>query len=55
MKQNGDLLRYIARAFKTGEQVDCENLRAGCAALSANDGYRGQYSYIKIDTTKDGG
>jgi dienelactone hydrolase len=38
-----------------GTQVDCENLRLGCSALSAGDGYSGQYSYIKIDTTKEGG
>jgi hypothetical protein len=37
-----------------GTKVDCENLRAGCVALSPSDGYGGQYSYIKIDTSTDG-
>jgi hypothetical protein len=38
-----------------GQKVDCENLRAGCPALSDNDGYSGEYSYIHIDKTPDGG
>src|SRR5438477_7727354 len=29
-----------------GTQVDCENLRLGCPALTPDDGYSGQYSYI---------
>jgi dienelactone hydrolase len=37
-----------------GAHVDCENLRAGCAALTAHDGYSGRYSYLKIDTSRDG-
>ncbi len=36
-----------------GTPVDCEDLRAGCAALVAADGYRGDYSYASIDTTAD--
>src|SRR3954469_4917123 len=37
-----------------GKQVDCEDLRSGCPALSANDGYSGDYSYLAIATTPDG-
>ena len=36
-----------------GQKVDCEDLRDGCAALTANDGYPGTYSYISIDTSPD--
>ncbi len=36
-----------------GQKVDCEDLRDGCAALSADDGYPGTYSYVNIDTTPD--
>jgi dienelactone hydrolase len=33
--------------------VDCEDLRAGCAALSDDDGYPGEYSYVAIDRSPD--
>jgi dienelactone hydrolase len=33
--------------------VDCEDLRAGCAALSDDDGYAGEYSYVAIDRSPD--
>src|SRR3954471_18751675 len=33
-----------------GKQVDCEDLRNGCPALNANDGYSGDYSYLAIAT-----
>jgi dienelactone hydrolase len=36
-----------------GQRVDCENLRDGCPALTASDGYPGAYSYIGIDTSPD--
>ena len=32
----------------------CENLRAGCAGLSANDGRPGGYSYLSVATSPDG-
>jgi dienelactone hydrolase len=31
----------------------CEDLREGCPGMVANDGYPGDYSYIKIATTPD--
>ena len=37
----------------SGRQVDCENLRDGCPALSSRDGYPGTYSYLAIDTSPD--
>lgn len=42
-------------AFHRADQtaVTCENLRAGCAALSPKDGYSGSYSYVKVATTPD--
>ncbi len=38
-----------------GSRYDCENLRDGCAGLvpTSQDGWSGDYSYIKIDTTPD--
>jgi dienelactone hydrolase len=36
-----------------GTAVDCEDLRDGCAALVAADGYHGDYAYAAIDTTPD--
>jgi dienelactone hydrolase len=36
-----------------GSKVDCEDLRAGCAPLSDNDGYPGTYSYVDIDRSPD--
>jgi hypothetical protein len=36
-----------------GQQVDCEDLRDGCSALSAGDGWPGTYSYLSIDTGAD--
>jgi hypothetical protein len=39
-----------------GKVWDCEDLRDGCAGMvpTSHDGYAGDYSYIKIDTTPDG-
>ncbi len=37
-----------------GGVFDCEDLRAGCPGLVANDGYPGSYSYIGVDTSPDG-
>jgi dienelactone hydrolase len=36
-----------------GTKVDCEDLRAGCAALTADDGYPGDYAYATIDRSPD--
>ena len=36
-----------------GQKVDCEDLRDGCPALGADDGYPGTYSYVAIDTSPD--
>ena len=37
-----------------GTPVVCDDLRKGCASLSEDDGYVGDYSYIATDTTPDG-
>ena len=37
-----------------GAKVSCPNLRAGCPALTAHDGFKGQYSYFRLDTSPDG-
>jgi hypothetical protein len=37
----------------SGSVFDCEDLREGCPRMVASDGYPGDYSYIKIDTTPD--
>jgi hypothetical protein len=36
-----------------GSVFDCEDLRTGCAGMSGADGYTGDYSYLKIDTSPD--
>jgi dienelactone hydrolase len=36
-----------------GKRFDCEDMRAGCAGLSDNDGYRGDYSHLAIDRSPD--
>ncbi|MFL5896258.1 MAG: hypothetical protein ACJ76Z_14245 [Thermoleophilaceae bacterium] len=36
-----------------GSKADCEDLRAGCPQLSADDGYPGEYSYDAIAHTPD--
>ena len=38
-----------------GRKFDCENLRGGCPGMvpTSKDGYRGVYSYLKVDTSKD--
>ncbi len=39
---------------RSGDAVfDCEDLRTGCAGMSAADGWSGTYSYVKIDTSAD--
>jgi dienelactone hydrolase len=38
----------------SGKVFDCENLRRGCRGMTNNDGYRGAYSYLAIDTSPDG-
>ncbi len=37
-----------------GHRVVCENLRAGCSALSERDGYAGSYDFLSVDTAPDG-
>jgi dienelactone hydrolase len=37
-----------------GGRFDCESMRPGCAGMSANDGFSGEYSYLTIDTAPDG-
>ena len=38
-----------------GGRFDCEDLRDGCPGMvpEAGDGYKGDYSYVKIDTSPD--
>jgi dienelactone hydrolase len=36
-----------------GAVFDCEDLRDGCPGMVSDDGYKGNYSYISIDTTPD--
>jgi dienelactone hydrolase len=36
------------------ERFDCEDLRHGCKGMTSHDGYKGVWSYAKVDTTKDG-
>ena len=38
-----------------GTKVDCEDLRSGCPALTADDGWPGDYSYAVVDRTPDHG
>ena len=35
-------------------RVDCEDLRAGCAALTYQDGFVGSYDCLTVATTPDG-
>jgi pimeloyl-ACP methyl ester carboxylesterase len=37
-----------------GGRFDCESLRRGCPDLTSDDGYHGSWSYVKVDTTKQG-
>jgi dienelactone hydrolase len=36
-----------------GSHVVCDDVRKGCSALSANDGFKGRYSYLAAAQTKD--
>jgi dienelactone hydrolase len=36
-----------------GSMFSCEDLREGCPGMTSSDGYPGDYSYIKIDTSPD--
>ena len=40
-------------ALASGSRWDCEDMRAGCAGMSTDDGVTGSYSYLATDTTKD--
>jgi hypothetical protein len=42
----------IRRAGKP--RFKCEDIRAGCAGMSANDGWGGGYSYLEVATSPDG-
>ena len=37
----------------SGGKFDCEDLRAGCPGMVADDGYPGNYAYISIDRSPD--
>jgi dienelactone hydrolase len=37
-----------------GGRFDCEDMRKGCAGMTANDGVTGDYSYLSVDTSPDG-
>jgi hypothetical protein len=37
-----------------GGRFVCEDIRPGCPGMVSGDGYTGDYSYLKIDTTPDG-
>ncbi len=37
-----------------GTVFDCENLRRGCSGMATHDGYRGAYSYLAVDRSRDG-
>jgi dienelactone hydrolase len=53
---NGFSFYYYSRLdihLHSGSVFDCEDLRDGCPGLLSADGYRGSYSYIAIDTTRD--
>ncbi|MGN6169594.1 MAG: alpha/beta hydrolase [Solirubrobacteraceae bacterium] len=38
---------------RSGKRWKCEDLRDGCRGMVSRDGYRGTYSYIRIDTKRD--
>jgi dienelactone hydrolase len=37
-----------------GRRFDCEDLRKGCAGMTNRDEYAGSWSYLDVDTSKDG-
>jgi hypothetical protein len=41
------------RAPRGGGTFDCEDLRDGCPGMVGDDGYRGNDSYLAIDTSPD--
>ncbi|HEU0316047.1 MAG TPA: hypothetical protein VFR49_01890, partial [Solirubrobacteraceae bacterium] len=43
----------LAFTLSGGAKVDCEDLRAGCPALTADDGYPGDYSYAALVRSPD--
>ena len=38
-----------------GGRFDCEDMRAGCPGVLSDDGQPGDYSYLAVDTSPDGG
>jgi hypothetical protein len=48
---------YLSRldiGLSGGGRFDCEDMRTGCPGLVSDDGFAGDYSYVKIDTAPDG-
>ena len=44
----------LAFTLADGTKLDCEDLRGGCPALSPDDGYAGEYSYVALAHSPDG-
>jgi hypothetical protein len=44
----------LALTLPNGSKVNCENLRAGCGSLVADDGRSGTYDVTALDTRPDG-
>ncbi|MCW2966704.1 MAG: alpha/beta hydrolase [Solirubrobacteraceae bacterium] len=56
---DGNMFSFYHRSrldftLANGKKYDCEDLRTGCAGLSDDDGYKGDYSYIALATSPDG-
>lgn len=59
-KHDGNMFSFYYRSrldvrLAGGGRFSCENLRPGCPGLVANDGQPAGYSYLKVDTSPDGG
>lgn len=58
--QDGNAFSYYYRSRldihrPSGKRFDCEDLRAGChGRLARHDGHRGSWSYLKVDTSRQG-
>ena len=37
-----------------GKRFNCEDLRKGCRGMTRHDGYHGRWSYVKVDTSRQG-
>ena len=56
---DGNMLSFYHRSRlditrADGTKIACEDLRAGCAALTDDDGHPGEYAYADIDRSPDG-